>query len=87
MNKFALFCTKQRRLYCTLLLPVLSVCAGVVVEAQSAVVVPPLEGFAEDGVGHVHRHHLLHRRLGRDHVGVELHGCGQTNSGYVVRHT
>ena len=62
-------------------LPVLRVCAGVAVEAHPPVVVRPLDGFAEDGVGHVHRHHLLHRRLGRDHVGVELRGGGQTDSG------
>ena len=53
-------------------LPVLCVRGGVSVEAEPAVVVPPLDRFAEDGVGHVHRHHLLHGRLVADHVGVEL---------------
>ena len=45
---------------------------GVSVESEPAVVVPPLERLAEDRVGHVHRNHLLHRRLVAHHVGMEL---------------
>ena len=52
--------------------PILCVRGSVSVEAEPAVVVPPLDRLAEDGVGHVHRHHLLHGRLVADHVGVEL---------------
>ena len=53
---------------------------GVSVESEPAVVVPPLERFAEDGEGHVNRDHLLHRRLVAHHVGVEL----QNTEGEVI---